>query len=190
MGIPFWSVTIRKIQIVEIDSVYLGNVDRYGRRPVILVGVMGLAMATLLFGLSRNFVVVMLTRALGNSESFSFQVVFILPCLAAGLASGNVTVIPSMLIEITDKTNQAQAFPFFGVWWPVGAIIGFVVPCHRSMKHQLIKTVGSSSGLFLEDFFRTRLRDTQGILTVKFSGNGRTSFLPWSSPVLPYFLSW
>lgn len=29
-----------------------------------------------------------------------------------------------MLIEITDKSNQAFAFPVFGLWWPVGAIIG------------------------------------------------------------------
>ena len=97
---------------------------------------MGLAMTTLLFGLSNNFVVLMLTRALGNSESFSSFVVFIVVsrCLVAGIASGNVTVIPSMLIEITDKTNQAQAFPFFGVWWPVGVIIGFVALLHRIVE--------------------------------------------------------
>ncbi|KDR81469.1 hypothetical protein GALMADRAFT_221332 [Galerina marginata CBS 339.88] len=80
--------------------------DRFGRRPVVLVGVGGLAITTLLFGLSTSFTTAMISRAL------------------AGLFSGNVAVIPSILCEITDDTNQASAFPFFGFWWPVGAIIG------------------------------------------------------------------
>ncbi|KAF8797889.1 MFS general substrate transporter [Phlegmacium glaucopus] len=80
--------------------------DRYGRRPVVLVGVSGLTISTLLFGLSSNLSSVMISRTL------------------AGLFSGNVAVIPVILSEITDESNQTLAFPFFGLWWPVGAIIG------------------------------------------------------------------
>lgn len=50
---------------------------------------------------------------------------------SAGLFSGNVPVVPTILIEITDKTNQAFAFSFFGVWWPVGAVIGYVLAFMR-----------------------------------------------------------
>ena len=44
-----------------------------------------------------------------------------------GLFSGNVAVIHSVLGEITDSTNQATAFPLYGLCWPLGAIIGYAV---------------------------------------------------------------
>ncbi|KAF5386762.1 hypothetical protein D9615_001646 [Tricholomella constricta] len=42
----------------------------------------------------------------------------------AGLFSGNVAVIHSVLGELTDSTNQALAFPIYGLFWPLGSIIG------------------------------------------------------------------
>lgn len=80
--------------------------DNIGRRPVVLWGVASLAIVTILFGLSPNFTTVIIARAL------------------AGAFSGNVAVIPSMLCEITDSSNQYFAFSFFGFWWPLGAIMG------------------------------------------------------------------
>lgn len=41
-----------------------------------------------------------------------------------GLFSGNVAVIHSVLGEITDSSNQATAFPLYGLCWPLGGIIG------------------------------------------------------------------
>ena len=46
---------------------------------------------------------------------------------AGGLFSGNVAVLHSVLGELTDATNQAIAFPIYGVIWPLGAIFGFVL---------------------------------------------------------------
>jgi hypothetical protein len=46
----------------------------------------------------------------------------------AGLFSGNVAVLHSVLGELTDASNQAIAFPIYGLTWPLGAIIGFVGP--------------------------------------------------------------
>ncbi len=43
-----------------------------------------------------------------------------------GLFSGNVAVIHSVLGEITDSTNQATAFPLYGLCWPLGGVIGYV----------------------------------------------------------------
>ncbi|RDB20946.1 Endothelin-converting enzyme 1 [Hypsizygus marmoreus] len=80
--------------------------DTIGRRPVILIGVAGLAVSTGLFGLSESFLSALASRAV------------------AGLFSGNVAVIPSVLCDITDSSNQSFAFAFFGLWWPVGAILG------------------------------------------------------------------
>ncbi|KAF8078095.1 major facilitator superfamily multidrug-resistance, DHA1 sub-family [Lyophyllum atratum] len=83
--------------------------DSVGRRPVILIGVAGLAVSTMLFSLSRSFATALASRAL------------------AGLFSGNVAVIPSVVCEITDHHNQSAVFAFFGLWWPLGAIIGPLV---------------------------------------------------------------
>ncbi|KAF8894468.1 major facilitator superfamily domain-containing protein [Infundibulicybe gibba] len=77
-----------------------------GRRPVILLGAAGLSMSTICFGLSTNFTSLLIFRGL------------------AGLFSGNIAVIPAALSDITNESNQAFIYPFFGLWWPAGAIIG------------------------------------------------------------------
>ncbi|KAG9049173.1 hypothetical protein FS837_010992 [Tulasnella sp. UAMH 9824] len=80
--------------------------DRIGRRPVILTGLLGVACGSFCFGLSKSFYQMLISRAM------------------AGALSGNVAVVSSIIGEITDKTNQAQAFPLTGAFWCVGAIIG------------------------------------------------------------------
>ncbi|TFY65498.1 hypothetical protein EVG20_g5566 [Dentipellis fragilis] len=80
--------------------------DRIGRRPVIFTGILGMAVASIFFGLSHTLTAVLFARCL------------------AGLFSGNVAVIHSVLGELTDSSNQAIAFPIYGLTWPLGAIIG------------------------------------------------------------------
>ncbi|KAF9262152.1 MFS general substrate transporter [Marasmius fiardii PR-910] len=80
--------------------------DRIGRKPVILAGVLGLTIATLCFGVSSSFPAILATRAL------------------AGIFSGNVSIIPTVLCDITDASNEAFAFSLFTIWWPIGSIVG------------------------------------------------------------------
>ncbi|KAG1736727.1 major facilitator superfamily domain-containing protein [Suillus lakei] len=80
--------------------------DIIGRRPVIFLGIIGLAVTTLMFGLSKSLASVLVARCLG------------------GLFSGNIAVIHSVLGEITDSTNQMVALPIYGLTWPLGSIIG------------------------------------------------------------------
>ncbi|KAN0075327.1 Major facilitator superfamily domain containing protein [Tylopilus felleus] len=80
--------------------------DVIGRRPVVLVGILGIATTTLAFGLSKSLSAVLVARCIG------------------GLSSGNVAVIHSVLGEITDASNQAAVFPIYGMIWPVGTIVG------------------------------------------------------------------
>ncbi|KAI0063464.1 MFS general substrate transporter [Artomyces pyxidatus] len=80
--------------------------DAIGRRPVIFLGVIGMTLASALFGLSNSFVGVLLVRCI------------------AGLFSGNIAVVQSVLGELTDSSNQAIAYPIFGLTWPLGSIIG------------------------------------------------------------------
>ncbi|KAJ3982702.1 major facilitator superfamily multidrug-resistance, DHA1 sub-family [Lentinula detonsa] len=80
--------------------------DRTGRRPVIIAGTLGLTFSTILFGVSQSFLAAMIARAL------------------AGLFSGNVPIIPTVLCEITDPESESVVFPFFGIFWPLGMILG------------------------------------------------------------------
>ncbi|TDL27292.1 MFS general substrate transporter [Rickenella mellea] len=77
-----------------------------GRRPVVFAGTIGIGLTTILFGFSKTLLGVLCARFL------------------AGLFSGNVAVMHSVLGELTDSTNQATAFPIYGLCWPLGIIIG------------------------------------------------------------------
>ncbi|KAG9050198.1 hypothetical protein FS837_007096 [Tulasnella sp. UAMH 9824] len=86
--------------------------DRIGRRPVILIGMSGVSVATLFFGLSNTLWQLLLSRAL------------------IGALCGNVaffaspSVIQSVVSDITDETNQNKAFALPSLVWYMGAIIG------------------------------------------------------------------
>ena len=62
-----------------------------------MTGFIGAITATLLFGFSSSFLAALISRGL------------------AGALSGNVAVLLSAVGEITDETNQAQAYAIFGV---------------------------------------------------------------------------
>ncbi|KAG9015942.1 hypothetical protein FRB90_004118 [Tulasnella sp. 427] len=80
--------------------------DRIGRKPVILIGLSGVTVATLCFGLSNTLWQLLLSRAL------------------IGALCGNVAVIQSVISDITDETNQNKAFPLPALIWYMGAMIG------------------------------------------------------------------
>ncbi|CAO3669583.1 unnamed protein product [Rhizopus stolonifer] len=82
--------------------------DRYGRRPVLLIGLAGNALSTCLFGLSKNLMWAIAARAL------------------CGTMNGNSGVARSAVSEITDNTNKAKAFSIFGFCWGAGMIGGYL----------------------------------------------------------------
>ncbi|KAI5990099.1 MFS general substrate transporter [Pisolithus albus] len=79
--------------------------DYVGRKPVILVGLAGLSISNLCFGLSREFWALVGSRCI------------------AGALNGNVGVMKSIIGEITDTTNMAQAFALIPIVFFVGASI-------------------------------------------------------------------
>ncbi|KAI9569076.1 major facilitator superfamily domain-containing protein [Boletus coccyginus] len=94
--------------VTQLTSIYhwARLSDVIGRRPVILLGFLGITATTLIFGLSKSFAAVLIARCIG------------------GFFSGNVAVVHSVLGEITDATNQAAVFPIYGLIYPLGAIVG------------------------------------------------------------------
>ena len=90
-----------------ITSVWWGYLsDRVGRRPVLLLGLIGTSVTMVFFGFSHSLAWAIASRA------------------ACGLLNGNIGVAKCVLGEITDSTNQAQAFSMFGLNFGIGLIIG------------------------------------------------------------------
>ncbi|KAF5324485.1 hypothetical protein D9611_004545 [Ephemerocybe angulata] len=83
--------------------------EKIGRRPIVIGGTFGLALATLLLGFTSSLWAILLSRAL------------------AGLCSGIAAVLHSVLGELTDSTNQHIAFPLYGLFWPLGSILGPII---------------------------------------------------------------
>ena len=101
------------------------ELDVIGRRPIVLIGIFGIGLATVFMGLSSTLGGVLFARSLGKSFRRLPQCRPLDSCdHLGGLFSGNIAVIHSVLGEITDSTNQAIAFPLYGLCWPLGAIIG------------------------------------------------------------------
>ncbi|KAJ1978551.1 hypothetical protein H4R35_001860 [Dimargaris xerosporica] len=80
--------------------------DRIGRRPVILVGILGTALCSALFGFSKSLGWAVMARALW------------------GAINGNASVAKTIMGEITDETNQARGFSILPLGWNLGSILG------------------------------------------------------------------
>ncbi|KAF7368882.1 MFS general substrate transporter [Mycena venus] len=83
--------------------------DRVGRKPVLLMGLFGLTLSMVSFGLSKSYGALVVSRSL------------------AGLLNGNVGVIKSMMGELSDSSNIAQVMSLMPVVWSTGATVGPII---------------------------------------------------------------
>ncbi|KAF8585705.1 MFS general substrate transporter [Ramaria rubella] len=90
--------------ITIIPSSYLS--DQIGRKPVILWGMMGLAISIASFGMSKTFLAMVLSRCIG------------------GALGGVWTCTKIMIGEQSDRSNQARAFQWMGIAYRLGQIVG------------------------------------------------------------------
>ncbi|KAG2185948.1 hypothetical protein INT43_002386 [Umbelopsis isabellina] len=80
--------------------------DKYGRRPIILMGLFGTALTNTLFGFSTTYRWALITRTL------------------CGAVNANIGIIRSMVGEMTDHTNHARAFSMLPLTMGVGSVLG------------------------------------------------------------------
>jgi MFS family permease len=80
--------------------------DKFGRRPIILAGLVGTAVTNTLFGFSTNYKWALITRTL------------------CGAVNANIGIIRSMVAEMTDHTNHARAFSLLPLTMGVGIVLG------------------------------------------------------------------
>ncbi|GJJ06655.1 hypothetical protein Clacol_000850 [Clathrus columnatus] len=80
--------------------------DRIGRKPIIIVGSLGMAISTTSFGFSKSLLSMIISRCVGG-------------------ASGSVSVSSKIVLgECTDRSNQGKAFQFLTIAYRVGQIVG------------------------------------------------------------------
>lgn len=81
--------------------------DKIGRKPVIMCGLMGTSLSLLIFGFSRNYWMALFARSL------------------AGCLNGNVSVYRTMIGEIcVERRHQALGFSTLPLLFNVGTVIG------------------------------------------------------------------
>lgn len=80
--------------------------DSIGRKPILLIGMAGTFLSTNAFGFAQSLPTMIAARCI------------------AGLFNANVSVLKSVLGEITDETNSARAFSFLPLMFAVGTIVG------------------------------------------------------------------
>ncbi|KAH9039468.1 MFS general substrate transporter [Lactarius deliciosus] len=80
--------------------------DHIGRKPVLLLSLIGVTVSVIMFGLSRSFWAIIISRSLH------------------GALKGYAGVVKSMMSELTDETNVARGFSMLPMTWSLGYVIG------------------------------------------------------------------
>lgn len=81
--------------------------DNVGRKPVLVMGLVGTAISMVVFGFAPNLPIAMIARALG------------------GLLNGNIGVLQTTVAElVTVKEHQPRAYSIMPFVWCLGSIIG------------------------------------------------------------------
>ncbi|KAJ2691104.1 hypothetical protein GGH99_002495, partial [Coemansia sp. RSA 1285] len=83
--------------------------DRIGRRPVILLGLLGNLLTFVLFGVSKSFKWALVARSLN------------------GMFTGNSVVIKTVVAEISDSTNRPRMMALLPLMWNLGMMLGGAV---------------------------------------------------------------
>lgn len=80
--------------------------DVIGRKPVLLLGTFALTCCFAVFGLCKRYWHVLVVH------------------VAMGLLNGNAACVPTVLGEVTDRSNQSRAFTYLPVIYSLGSITG------------------------------------------------------------------
>lgn len=80
--------------------------DRYGRRPVLLVSLLGQGIGYIIFGLGGALWVLFLARAVG------------------GITGGNLSTATAYIADISKPGERTKNFTLIGIAWSLGLILG------------------------------------------------------------------
>ncbi|CDR38798.1 CYFA0S02e05908g1_1 [Cyberlindnera fabianii] len=91
--------------------------DKFGRKPALVLGLLGSITATLLFGFSETYFMALMSRSL------------------MGTLNGNVAVVRTVIGEVAkEKRHQGLAFSVIPLIWNLGCVIGPLIGGYLSGK--------------------------------------------------------
>ncbi|KAA1088975.1 hypothetical protein PGT21_002805 [Puccinia graminis f. sp. tritici] len=116
-----------------LTAIFWGRLsDRIGRKPVMLTGLLGMAVSVILFGLQKTYLGLIISRFL------------------AGMMNGNVAVLQSIVGEITDATNFADAAAYLPLCYAIGSIVGPIMGGYLSLPAQQYPSLFGGSAFLIE----------------------------------------
>lgn len=80
--------------------------DRFGRRPVLLISILGTLIGFVLLGVARSLWVLFLSR------------------LIDGLTGGNISVVRAYITDVTDEENRTRGMGLIGAAFGMGFVFG------------------------------------------------------------------
>ncbi len=108
--------------------------DRYGRRPVLLISILGTVLGFLLLGvadpLGRFLAEVVPAGLLGEPTTTQNGLILALLFISRiidGLTGGNISVAQAYIADVTDESNRARGMGLIGAAFGLGFIIGPVI---------------------------------------------------------------
>jgi DHA1 family tetracycline resistance protein-like MFS transporter len=108
-----------------IGSPVLGRLsDRIGRRPVLLVSVLGTLMGFLLLAFAAPIGRSLAGWLLPGAENAMVLGVLFIARILDGVTAGNLTVAQAYIADVTDESNRARGLGLIGAAFGLGFIIG------------------------------------------------------------------
>jgi DHA1 family tetracycline resistance protein-like MFS transporter len=106
--------------------------DRYGRRPILMISILGTAISFLLLGLAKpvgawfagSIVAPLSGQTVEAVTSLCVLGVIFLSRFLGGLSGGNITVAQAYISDVTDAQNRARGLGLIGAAFGLGFIFG------------------------------------------------------------------
>ncbi|KAF1834001.1 MFS general substrate transporter [Decorospora gaudefroyi] len=105
--------------------------DHYGRKPVALIGLLGVALSSLVFGVAPTYWVALLARFVG------------------GALNGNVAIMQTMVAEmVKNPAHEPRAYATQPFVWTLGGIIGSAMGGYLAQPVKFYPHAFDKDGLF------------------------------------------
>ncbi|KJX93931.1 major facilitator superfamily transporter like protein [Zymoseptoria brevis] len=208
--VGFWAGAIESLFSVVQMSVMMGYgrmSDKFGRKPVLVFSLLGLSVTTMLFGLSRSLLQMIIFRCLSGLFAGSVVTARIMvseSCTTSTEArtfawfmfSRNLGILLGPIIgglfanvQLFDQVPALKDYPYFPATFAAGAtcLLGTILIAVLS-KETLTRTKAEKSGPAKDAMTTLQLLRSPGVSTALFSF-GCTRFLSLANTaVLPVFL--
>ncbi|KAF1918636.1 major facilitator superfamily domain-containing protein [Ampelomyces quisqualis] len=128
--------------------------DVYGRKPVALIGLLGVALSSLVFGMAKTYWVALLARFVG------------------GALNGNVAIMQTMVAEmVKNPAHEPRAYATQPFVWTLGGIIGSAMGGFLAQPAKFYPGTFSKDGIFAQyPYLLPNLVAAMGILAAIIQG--------------------